>query len=142
MLLAHVPRAFQGRTLPFTSNEIKGIRGVIPAHPLVATSSAITDGQVGASAQDVLDGLEQATIVHIASHGHQDRIDPLQSGFIMRDRMLTVSELMKLDLPQAFFAFLSACETARGDEKQPDQAVHLAAAMFFAGFKSVIGTMW
>jgi CHAT domain-containing protein len=37
---------------------------------------------------------------------------------------------------------MSACETAKGDQKQPDQVVHLAAAMLFAGFQSVVGTMW
>jgi hypothetical protein len=38
-------------------------------------------------------------------------------------------------------AFLSACQTAKGDEDMPDQAVHLAASMLFCGFKSVIATM-
>ena len=58
------------------------------------------------------------------------------------DEMLTVSQLLSLNLSRAFFAFLSACETAKGDEKQPDQAIHLAATMLFVGFRSVIGTMW
>jgi CHAT domain-containing protein len=49
---------------------------------------------------------------------------------------------MELDLSKAFLAFLSACETARGDEGQPDQTVHLAATMLFAGFRSVVATMW
>jgi CHAT domain-containing protein len=60
----------------------------------------------------------------------------------MRDRLLTVQDLMQLKLPHAFFAFLSACETAKGDRKHPDQAIHLAACMLALGFRSVIGTMW
>lgn len=60
----------------------------------------------------------------------------------MRDKMLTVTQLMELNLPHAFFAFLSACDTAKTGNDQPDQAVHLAATMLFVGFKSVIGTMW
>ncbi|KAG9316098.1 hypothetical protein JVU11DRAFT_3772 [Chiua virens] len=40
------------------------------------------------------------------------------------------------------FAFLSACHTAVGDRTAPDETIHLAAAMQFAGFRSVIGTMW
>ena len=60
----------------------------------------------------------------------------------MHDEMLTLAQVMSLNLPDAFLAFLSACETARCDEAQTDQAVHLAAAMLFAGFRSVIGTMW
>jgi hypothetical protein len=50
--------------------------------------------------------------------------------------------LIELKLDDAFLAFLSACETAKGDKKQPDQAMHLAAAMLFSGFKSIVATMW
>ena len=45
-------------------------------------------------------------------------------------------------LPNAQLAFLSACETAMGNQEQPDEAVHLAAGMLAAGFRDVIGTMW
>jgi CHAT domain-containing protein len=81
-------------------------------------------------------------LVHIACHGTQNATDALSSGFYLSDGSLSVSHLMDLDLKDAFFAFLSACETAKGDEKQPDQIVHLAAAMLFVGFRSVVGTMW
>lgn len=40
------------------------------------------------------------------------------------------------------FAYLFACHTTVGDEESPDEAIHLAAAMQFVGFKSVIATMW
>jgi CHAT domain-containing protein len=39
-------------------------------------------------------------------------------------------------------AFLSACQTAMGDETTPDEMMHLAAALLFAGFRSVVATMW
>ncbi|EPT05778.1 hypothetical protein FOMPIDRAFT_1079181, partial [Fomitopsis schrenkii] len=86
--------------------------------------------------------LSDAAILHLASHGVQMQGDPLQSGFLMADRMLTMEELMKLSLPNAFLAILSACQTATGDLRQADQAVHLAATMQFLGFKSVVATMW
>jgi CHAT domain-containing protein len=86
--------------------------------------------------------LESATFAHIACHGIQDPQDALSSGFYLSDGSLTVAKLMELDLKSAFFAFLSACETAKGDGKQPDQTVHLAAAMLFVGFRSVVATMW
>jgi CHAT domain-containing protein len=91
---------------------------------------------------DVLDALPTADVCHFACHGQQHPLNPLLSGFKLRDGMLTVAEIMKLNLPRAQFAFLSACETAKGDKTQPDQTVHLAATMLFAGFRSVIGTMW
>jgi CHAT domain-containing protein len=60
----------------------------------------------------------------------------------MKDCRLTVSRLMSLNLSQAFLAILSACETAKGDASQLDQAVHLVATMLYVGFRSVVGTMW
>ncbi|KAG1895363.1 uncharacterized protein F5891DRAFT_960302, partial [Suillus fuscotomentosus] len=37
---------------------------------------------------------------------------------------------------------LSACRTNVGDEKSPDESIHLAAAMQFSGLRSAIGFMW
>ncbi|KAI9570923.1 hypothetical protein HD554DRAFT_2327256 [Boletus coccyginus] len=39
---------------------------------------------------------------------------------------------------------VSLCVSIRqfGDEESPDEVIHLASAMQFAGFRSVIGTMW
>lgn len=49
---------------------------------------------------------------------------------------------MQLNLKESFLAYLSACKTAKGNERHVDKVVHLAAMMLFAGFKSVIATMW
>ena len=35
-----------------------------------------------------------------------------------------------------------ACHTAKGDASTPDEVLHLAAEMQFAGFNGVIGTLW
>jgi CHAT domain-containing protein len=99
-------------------------------------------GGASASIRDVVDGLASADIVHLACHGVQDLRNPLQSGFCLRDGKLTVAQLMDAKLDRAFLAFLSACETAKGDAEQPDQTVHLAAAMLYCGFRSVIATLW
>jgi len=47
-----------------------------------------------------------------------------------------------VDLSRHQFAFLSACETAVGAFSTPDEAIHLAAGLQFAGVGSVVGTMW
>jgi hypothetical protein len=60
--------------------------------------------------------------------GKQNADSPLTSGFSLSDIDLSVSQLMSLDLKDAFLAFLSAYDTAHGDETQPDQTVHLAVA--------------
>jgi CHAT domain-containing protein len=97
---------------------------------------------VAAKLQEVAEALPRANIVHLACHGVQDLADPLNSGFCLGDGKLTVLELMDVKLHHPFLAFLSACETAKGDKNQPDQAIHLAAAMLFCGFRSVVATMW
>jgi CHAT domain-containing protein len=100
------------------------------------------DIDTGSRVSMVLDALTEAHIVHLACHGQQHLTKPLDSRFCLRDGPLTVSMLMQLKLPRALFAFLSACETAQGDRTQPDQAIHLAAAMLFTGFRSIVATMW
>jgi hypothetical protein len=82
-----------------------------------------------------------AHFLHLACHGVQEA-NPLDSAFILQDGRLSIKDIMQLDLPCAVLAFLSACQTAKGDRSTPDEAVHLAASMLFCGFRSVIGTMW
>jgi CHAT domain-containing protein len=95
-----------------------------------------------AKMHEVVDALPRADIVHLACHGVQDLEDPLKSGFCLGDGKLSVSKLMDIKLDHPFLAYLSACETAKGDRKQPDQVIHLAAAMLFCGFPNVVATMW
>lgn len=46
---------------------------------------------------------------------------------------------MHQHMPNAWLAFLSPCQSATGDGKLPDEAIHLAAAMLFTGFRGVCG---
>jgi CHAT domain-containing protein len=139
VLLASVPDPFKGHPLLFAKQEVLDIEAVLPS---TAVLRATEHDGTGATVEEVQEKLPEASILHLACHGYQDSENPLDSGFVMRDAMLTVSDIMTLRLPNALLAFLSACETAKGDEQQPDQAVHLAATVLFTGFKSVVGTMW
>ncbi|EIN09576.1 hypothetical protein PUNSTDRAFT_101453 [Punctularia strigosozonata HHB-11173 SS5] len=100
------------------------------------------EGAMPTSVNSVIEQLPGSTILHLACHGQQDAEGPLESAFKLGDGDLTIGKLMKLNLPDAMFAYLSACETSKGDSYHPDQAIHLAAAMLFTGFRSVIATMW
>jgi hypothetical protein len=108
-----------------------------------APITVVNEASVYPTVPEVLTCLEDSDIriLHLACHGAQ-RPDPLASAFILRDGDLSIQELMKLEMKHASLAFLSACQTAKGDQRQPDQAVHLAASLLFCGFKSVIATMW
>ncbi|KAG2033448.1 hypothetical protein BDR03DRAFT_830428, partial [Suillus americanus] len=84
--------------------------------------------------------LQENNWVHLGCHGKHDREQPYNSHFVMRDEPITLLDIMEKDIPHAEFAFLSACHTTVGDEKTPDEVIHLVAGLQFSGFKSVIGT--
>ncbi|KAI0083024.1 CHAT domain-containing protein [Irpex rosettiformis] len=119
--------------------------------PGTTTEAAIVMSLVGESKplddadgtiQAVLEGMATHEWVHLACHGAQNRMDPTNSAFILHDGHLTLADLMSHHLPNADLAVLSACQTATGDEKLSEEAVHLAAGMLNIGYKSVVGTMW
>jgi CHAT domain-containing protein len=136
VLLVSVPESSRLSSRPNALIEADCVRGVVPSERL----NTLLHSQ--ASVSNVLAQLPDAAVLHLACHGHQSQDDPLGSGFSLYDGRLTLEQLMQLDLPKAQLAYLSACETASTDEWQPDEAINLAATMLFAGFKSVIATMW
>ncbi|KAJ7136774.1 CHAT domain-containing protein, partial [Mycena epipterygia] len=93
--------------------------------------------------------LRESSIVHFACHGIQDLKQPLDSGLILTNGRLKVSDIMFKpqnenikDVEKTMsLAFLSACETAQGDTTTPDEAMHLAATLLFVGFRGVVATM-
>ncbi|KAI0026553.1 CHAT domain-containing protein, partial [Vararia minispora EC-137] len=97
-----------------------------------------------ATVKAVLDAMneDRCQVIHLACHGLQNTEDPTKSAFALHHGHLTLSQLMISSVRKAELAFLSACQTSTGDEKLPEEAVHLAAGMLSVGFKSVIGTMW
>ena len=49
-------------------------------------------------------------------------------------RRLRVPDIIALLRPHGKLAFLSACQTAKGDEDLSDEAIHIAAGMLFVGW--------
>ena len=86
--------------------------------------------------------MSEAHWIHLACHGTQDMDHPIKSAFLLADGRLELAEIIKRPLPRAEFAFLSACQTATGDVKLAEEAIHLAAGMMLAGYDSVVATMW
>jgi CHAT domain-containing protein len=127
--------------LQYAEYETKLVRAAAERASISVDNSNVCIGNLTTVAH-VPEVLKHTNFVHIACHGTQNAVNALSSGYCLSDGNLSVSHLMELDLKDTFFAFLSACETAKGDEKQPDQTVHLAAAMLFVGFRSVVATMW
>ncbi|KAJ7737609.1 CHAT domain-containing protein [Mycena maculata] len=129
--------------LPGTRTELKRIQERVPEQWLTAIGDTTP-----ATVATALAHLRESSIVHFACHGTQDKFNPLDSGLVLTDGWLKVSEIMrKPDGSEGIrksmaLAFLSACETAKGDDQVPDEAMHLAATLLFAGFRGVVATMW
>ncbi|KAG8878347.1 hypothetical protein FRB97_002601 [Tulasnella sp. 331] len=92
----------------------------------------------------VLAGMKDTNWVHFACHGKVHPREPFKSRFALHTRQssLTLLDIIRTGLPQAELAFLSACHSAAGHRSTPDEVIHFAAGMLFAGFGGVIGTMW
>jgi CHAT domain-containing protein len=145
LLLAAAPKPCTSVELPAAQQEVECISEIVPCRFILTMGAVETPEYVPAfarTADDVLRLLPKASILHLACHGLQNAQKPLESGFIMQDKIIQVDDLIRLNLPSARLAFLSACETAQGDTERPDEALHLAATMLYAGFKSIVGTMW
>jgi CHAT domain-containing protein len=104
-----------------------------------------------ATVTNVIQGMERHAWVHLACHGLQSFKDPSESALFLESspgstspdsRRLKLSQIIQKQFPKASFAFLSACQTAAGDNELPDEVVHLAAGMMMAGYSSVVATMW
>jgi CHAT domain-containing protein len=120
-LVAAVPtsRMQNWTDLLSTSEEAKAVRASMPGGTLINlrnSEDSLEMAGEGITAETLLANLPDATILHLACHGHQNSENALQSGFVMSDKILTIESLIPVPLPRAFMAFLSACETAKGDK--------------------------
>ncbi|TFK60009.1 hypothetical protein BDN72DRAFT_905344 [Pluteus cervinus] len=123
-----------GASLPGTEWELE----IIKKH---ATTKELVREEVTVEA--VKKGMEEASWVHFACHGVAKPDEPMSSALILANHSrLTLREISQMLLPQAEFAFLSACQTAKGVAAAPDQSAHLSMGMLTCGYRSVIGTMW
>jgi len=92
----------------------------------------------------VLEGLRDHRFVHFVCHGNLVPEKPFETFFGLHgDNRLTLLDIVRSRLPDAEFAFLSACHTAELTEGSiADEGLHLTAAVQYCGFRSVVGTMW
>ncbi|KIJ13156.1 hypothetical protein PAXINDRAFT_81761 [Paxillus involutus ATCC 200175] len=109
-----------------------------PPHTAVFTNLA----SAASTADAALDVLQKNQWIHFSCHGKQDFAEPFKSSLEMLDGPVSLLDIIRTDLSKHEFVYLSACQTAVGDIKTPDEMIHLAAGLQFGGVKSVIGTQW
>lgn len=95
-----------------------------------------------ATPEAVLAALRAHTHAHLACHGVRDPEAPSNSRLLLRGGDLTVRELAAERLPNAEFAYLSACHSAAPGEKLADEVISVASAFQLCGYRQVIGSLW
>lgn len=135
---------------PSLINADEEIHTVLSLLPLNTTPTLLLDEDASLAA--VRSAMNDHSWLHMACHGLSDHEVPTQSAFqLSGDDKLTLRDIIKLRLPRAEFAFLSACSTAEFNLRPAggtlegesfDEVFHLSAAMQFCGFRGVVGTMW
>ena len=132
MLLVVQPDA----QMPSSLQEMRIVRTVCP--------SVETLFREKATPISTLEHLKYHRFAHISSHGILETGKPFDAFFkLYEGTRLTLLDIVRSQLPTAEFAFLSACRTAEiTEESIANEGLHLAAAVQYTGFRSVVGTMW
>ncbi|MEU2247017.1 CHAT domain-containing protein [Streptomyces sp. NPDC019224] len=120
--------------LPGVTREAEVLAELFPGRRLMAGADATVDA-VGRA-------LEAHPWVHFSCHGVSELLSPSQSGLVLYDGRLTVSDVAGRRPANPELAVLSACSASRGGVELSDEAVQLAAAFQLAGYPHVIGTLW
>jgi CHAT domain-containing protein len=145
--------ASAGRLLMIALPDTPGV----PPLPAVAGEKAVLTGLFDDTMLTLLEGTDatHAAIirelaghpwVHASCHGDQDMSDPTSGGLLPYDwrhaGTVSVLDLAAVQHGGGEFAFLSACKSATSGMTVVDEAVSLAAALHYAGWRHVIGTLW
>ncbi len=124
--------------LPFAEKEVHSIPWSFPQVDI------LTGKQATESA--LLKRIGDYDIIHIASHGEFDSVNPLFSALLLaRDQKLD-GRLEYTDVFQvrmnAELIVLSACQTGLGKVEAGDEVIGLTRAFTYAGTQAIISSLW
>jgi tetratricopeptide (TPR) repeat protein len=136
LLVVAMPHTPGAHNLPGTKYESNLLSQMFGAHVLV---------DYEATYETVLAQMQSHECIHFACHGEGNWDNPSASQLLLHDHMthpLTVLDISRLNLAGNRLAYLSACNTTRGNLDLADEAIHITSAFQLAGYSHVIGTLW
>ncbi|RPJ38682.1 MAG: CHAT domain-containing protein, partial [Planctomycetaceae bacterium] len=124
--------------LPFAEREAATVRWNYPEVTTLTRERATESW--------VRDHISEFGIIHIASHGEFDPVNPLFSAIRLApdkksDGKLQAEEIFGLDI-KADLVVLSACQTGLGEIRGGDDVVGMNRAFMFAGTHSLMSSLW
>ncbi|MCT7948311.1 CHAT domain-containing protein [Ancylothrix sp. C2] len=131
--------------LKFTRTEAEKILALVPEDSRLQALDFKASREIATSPN-----LEQYQIVHLATHGLLDPVNPELSGVVLslydengkiRDGFLRLQDIFNLNLP-AELVVLSACETGLGENVKGEGLVGLTRGFMYAGAKRVVVSLW
>lgn len=102
-----------------------------------------TKALIGAKAtkEAILRCLPEANIAHFATHAYFSLKNPLDSGIILADGVLTIREIIDLNIHLKLLV-LSACETGMNSSLGGDEMAGFAQGFILAGARSMLVSLW
>jgi WD40 repeat protein/CHAT domain-containing protein len=131
--------------LPYTRSEGEKILSLVPE------AQRLQAFDFDASRQLATDpSLAQFQIIHLATHGLLDPVNPELSGVVLslfdkagqpQDGFLRLNDIFNLNLP-AELVVLSACQTGLGESVRGEGLVGLTRGFMYAGARRVVVSLW
>jgi TPR repeat protein len=118
--------------LPFTEQEAQAVAAQFGVTPLIGSQ---------ATKSVVLAQLEQASLIHLATHAFFVPGAPLEAAIELADDELTAREVLQLRL-QADLLVLSGCETGKAETLGGEELAGLAQAFLQTGVRSLLVSLW
>ncbi|MEV6201769.1 CHAT domain-containing protein [Streptomyces sp. NPDC051771] len=122
-----------GGDLPYAREEASVLAARLGGRPLLGPE---------ATRERVLADVAGAGVLHAACHASFRDDDPLGSGLVLADGVLTGHDILRQDWHDVRLAVLSACETGLGGVGRTDDMLGLSRSLLFAGVRSLVMTLW
>ena len=124
--------------LPFAEHEVESIKWNFPQITSLTRERA--------SESWVVNNIEKFGIIHMASHGEFNPVNPLFSAIKLSkgedaDGNLEAAEIFGLKIT-ADVVVLSACQTGLGKVTSGDDVIGLNRAFFYAGTHTIVSSLW
>jgi CHAT domain len=129
------------KPLPFCTTEVEEVARVVHQAGWSENDIVRLHG-LDATVSHVSRALETCSWVHFACHGFQHSKFGMESALALYDGDFALHQIASKRLSVGRLAFLSVCHAASGLRSLPGEAMHIAAGLQFAGFSSVIASIW